>query len=684
MGDCLDDNTVSALLQGRLPAGETERVNTHLEQCPRCSSLVLEQARPPDGTGSSAALGATLEAPDDTTGRWQPPRQLEEYEIYRLLGEGAMGQVYTGRDTRLDRMVAIKFLKAGPARERALQEGRAIARLSHPNVVGIYRVGEVEGRLYLVSELIQGRCLDELPLPLPWHKALEIGVGLGRGLEAAHQQGILHRDIKPANAMIARDGQVKLLDFGLAKQQQEPLSVPPGLLSGRVRTTGPETSVTRTGALIGTPLYMAPEVLGGGAATQRSDLYSLGALLYELCAGRPPHQAERFKELRAALREKDAPPLASVAPDVDPRFAAMIDRCLRRDPGERFGTVAEFLAACATLAAPPVRRPLRTWALLALFVIGAGTSVGTLVLSRLRRPHAASDMVRLAGGRFRMGSTPAEIDAALALCLRQLGPELCPRELYEREQPPREVEVSPFYLDRTEVTNAEFAGWLEQLPGLSVQQGRLVRRGDTLLLDLHAGSGKGRGEGYGGLQEQGGRVTVRRGFERKPVTQVTWDGAMGYCAAQGKRLPSEAEWELSARGGRGQRFPWGDEEPRCSGVTFGSSGRIAVCAGFPLGPSAVGSAEQDTSPQGVFDLGGNVSEWVQDSFRRRYPACGPPCRDPQVRDNTAEDGGPEMRVVRGGSWFAAAEATRAAGRSRRLRWDVTGDIGFRCARPVAR
>ncbi len=151
---------------------------------------------------------------------FSPPSEVAEYRIVRLLGRGAMGQVYLAQDTLLDRPVAIKFIASEPSpalRERFLVEARAIARLHHPNVVSIYRVGEHAGRPYLVSEFVRGQSLSDLPKPVPLNEALRIGLGLSAGLRAAHQAGVLHRDVKPANAMLTDGGEAKLLDFGLAK-----------------------------------------------------------------------------------------------------------------------------------------------------------------------------------------------------------------------------------------------------------------------------------------------------------------------------------------------------------------------------------------------------------------------------------------------------------------------------------
>jgi serine/threonine protein kinase/formylglycine-generating enzyme required for sulfatase activity len=318
---------------------------------------------------------------------WTPPQDLDEYRILRPLGRGGMGQVFLAQDTLLDRAVAIKFI-ASPApdrvaRERFLVEARAIARLQHPNVVAVYRAGEIAGRPYLVSEFVRGRSLDRIPVPVSWREALRFGLGLARGLAVAHRRGVLHRDIKPANAIVADDGDVKLLDFGLAKlidalpspnaesRESVPVSLPEPM-EGRdtlrneasdhtwsfagdapqpsARAEQASPSLTRVGAFMGTPLYMAPEVWRGEPASARSDIYSLGVLLHYLCTGRTPHRADNLPELMEQVCTRDVPSLASIMTGADPGFAAVIDRCLRRIPSERFSSADELRDALEKLA----------------------------------------------------------------------------------------------------------------------------------------------------------------------------------------------------------------------------------------------------------------------------------------------------------------------------------------------
>jgi len=312
---------------------------------------------------------------------WVPPAELDGFRVVRQLGRGGMGTVYLGHDDVLERPVALKFLAtADPkmsARDRFLLEARAIARLQHPNVVGIYRIGEVLGRPYLVYELVAGRSLDQLPKPVPWPRALELVLGVARGLSAAHRRDVLHRDIKPANVMLADSGEIKLLDFGLAKlldgsarpdgggaagdgampslpneaiveaTLDAGATLSDGLTSPRIahgsgaRGSGADGSLTATGAILGTPLYMAPELWRGEPATVQSDVYALGLLLYELLSGHLPHERLRMAELAEAVQTRDPPPLRSLCQAVPQALADVVDRAIRRRREERFQSAEE-------------------------------------------------------------------------------------------------------------------------------------------------------------------------------------------------------------------------------------------------------------------------------------------------------------------------------------------------------
>ncbi len=310
-------------------------------------------------------------AQEGVTSTWHPPQLVGRYRIEQHIGRGGMGDVYLAYDEILRRPVAIKFIIGldpdAATKERFLIEAHATALLQHPNVLTIFNIDEVHGRPYIVMEYLSGKTLAEVQKPMLWPKVVEIGIALARGLGAAHRRNVLHRDIKPGNVMMTDDGQVKLLDFGLAKigtprstmaHPPESMRRPSLMPDAAARRTQASTTagdgpadeprgqasgddappLTHAGALLGTPGYMAPESWRGETATPQSDVYSLGALLFELCAGRSPHADVMPHALSLAVQDRDAPLLTDLVPDVDPAFARVIARCLARNPFERYAS----------------------------------------------------------------------------------------------------------------------------------------------------------------------------------------------------------------------------------------------------------------------------------------------------------------------------------------------------------
>lgn len=303
---------------------------------------------------------------------WTPPAEFDEYRLVRPLGHGAMGQVWLARDCALQRDVAVKFLAAArqpdrDVRERFLFEARAVARLAHPNVVTVHRVGSVEDAPYIVTEWLEGESLDCVRRPLGQAQLLKVALGLARGLAAAHRRGVLHRDVKPANAFLTVTGDVKLLDFGLAKLSRTlasasgntvaalaPVLAPDETLPGPERVGlepgGEGPALTRAGAIIGTPLYLAPEGWRGEGATARLDVYALGALLYELTAGQAPATfLPHALSLGARVTTLPMRPLREVASHALAGLAELVDRCLAIDPLARPADAGEVLLALEAL-----------------------------------------------------------------------------------------------------------------------------------------------------------------------------------------------------------------------------------------------------------------------------------------------------------------------------------------------
>src|ERR1700733_8587345 len=241
--------------------------------------------------------------------------RLGPYEIYALIGKGGMGEVYRARDTRLDRTVAIKVLPAEfSAQEERLrrfeQEAQVLGALNHPNLLAIHDVGAQNGTHFLVSELLEGESLRQRLQEgaLPIRKAMDLGIQIAKGLAAAHEKGIVHRDIKPDNIFLTRDGRAKILDFGLAKQSGA---------EGRGESAT-ITAVTDPGMGLGTAGYMSPEQVRGKPADARSDIFSFGAILYEMIAGKRAFHGDSAADTMSAILKEDPPDLSVSDANISP------------------------------------------------------------------------------------------------------------------------------------------------------------------------------------------------------------------------------------------------------------------------------------------------------------------------------------------------------------------------------
>jgi serine/threonine-protein kinase len=276
----------------------------------------------------------------------------DKYRIERLIGSGGMAEVYAAVNIKTDRRVALKWILPVLASSREVmlrfrREALAAGRISHPNVVAIFDVVEHQGSACMVMELLDGEMLSDRLLrtgPLPFVEAVAIILPAMRGVAAAHAQGVIHRDIKPHNIFLCLDGgaegairEVKVLDFGVSK-----------LTVADAATVG---DITLSGNVVGTPEYMAPEqVRAGKGVDHRIDVYSLGVVLYEMLAGRPPYVNQHFSGLMLEIMQHDPPPLARFRPDVPRRLAGVIQRSMVRDPDRRFPDVPAFIQALEMVA----------------------------------------------------------------------------------------------------------------------------------------------------------------------------------------------------------------------------------------------------------------------------------------------------------------------------------------------
>jgi Tol biopolymer transport system component len=328
----------------------------------------------------------------------EPGQRLGPYELGSLIGSGGMGEVYRARDSRLGRDVAIKFLlpdvATDPGRIQRFQtEARATGTLNHPNVLAIYDVGEHDGQPYVVAELLEGESLrDRLRAgPLPARKAIDYGTQMARGLAAAHARGIVHRDLKPENVFITRDGHAKILDFGLAKLVQPADPVGP--------ETPTERRGTQPGTVLGTVGYMSPEQARGQPVDHRSDIFSLGVILYEMFSGRRAFQGATSPEILTAILREHPPPLSAIMSERSAAIDRLVEHCLEKDPSDRFQSAQDLAFDLETLSS----------------VSGIASLQGTVTGVRSRRrimPIVASVLgIAAAAGAYVAGRARARVPA---------------------------------------------------------------------------------------------------------------------------------------------------------------------------------------------------------------------------------------------------------------------------------
>ena len=276
------------------------------------------------------------------------------YEIQEKLGEGGMGVVYKARDVLLNRSAALKFLPTDNAshaepdekRRRFIQEAQSASALNHPNIITIYEVAKAGDRDFIAMELVQGQPLDKMigRKPLPLNTAIACGIQIADALAAAHAAGIVHRDLKPGNVMVGDSGRVKVLDFGLAKLIAGAASSPD--VSQTVLAESPKTV---QGTIMGTVAYMSPEQAEGKPVDHRSDIFSFGALLYEMLTARRAFQGESTVSTLAAILTTDPAPLSADASGLPRELVRIVSRCMRKQPEKRWQSIADVRIALEEL-----------------------------------------------------------------------------------------------------------------------------------------------------------------------------------------------------------------------------------------------------------------------------------------------------------------------------------------------
>jgi formylglycine-generating enzyme required for sulfatase activity/predicted Ser/Thr protein kinase len=706
-----------------------EEFPDRIGRCEKCGSELTLAF----GTEERNSLGSVTEL-DSLPNRGAPievdlPSPFGRYVIIRLLGRGGMGAVYLAHDSQLDRAVALKvphreFAQNASVRERFLREARAAARFHHPNFCPIHDIGEIDGIPYLTMAYIEGGTLaSAIERGQPWdqRKAAEIVRQLAVALGEAHRQGIVHRDLKPANVMMDSRGGLVLMDFGLAR-----------------RFEGDDPTLTAAGTVMGTPGYMSPEQAEGRIKEigPRSDVYSLGVMLYELISGRRPFEGTVVRVLAMILTAEPSSP-STHHPEVSPALEKICLKAMAKEIQDRYasmqdlaGALTAFLAAEAVLplaVTPPTVTPsaVPLEPASGLDAIRSGpvkrdrlegrtprrgrsilTRVGVIALAAVLLLGILFATTNLGRTRVRVhpqapGSPPRPDEPVITSEVLGLKLRLIPAGEFEMGSDASDpdavddetvngkkhhVQLSrPFYLGATEVTVGQFRKFVEA-------QG-------------YQTDAEQDGRGANGWDEKHGTFKLDRKFNWRspgfpqqddhPVVNVSWNDAQAFCEwlskaeGQAYRLPTEAEWEYACRAGQSTRFSSGDAPDSLATVANVDDGtatakeKAKAKEKHPGGKLAIDPKDgfTFTAPVGRFhsndfgllDMHGNVWEWCEDWFVQHYYA-----ESPSIDPKNSSDG--LTRVIRGGSWSDLPRDCRAANRNAGAPNNRSSLLGFRVAR----
>ena len=576
-------------------------------------------------------------------------KTIGKVRIEKLLARGGMAEVYLGTHITLERPVAIKLLHSHIEEEPALlerfrREARVVAGLRHPNIVQVFDFDTTDGHPYIVMEYLKGPTLatylrglhdrDEL---IPPHQIARLLKALTAALDYAHEQGVIHRDIKPGNIILHKKSGDIALDQPLTNDVEAILTD-----FGLVRIAH-ATTQTASGTVSGTPAYMSPEQGQGDKTDHRTDIYSLGVVLYEMLAGRVPFEADSTLSVIYMHIHSSPPPIPGISPEVQ----AVMNRALAKNPDERYQTSRDMAidfyraigmnaqaqtilqangitAEAATASIKPKSRGSRVWiaagifSFIGLLALAAGAwrlfasqaaatppaGTATSPIAQPTQPAIvpisaelpdADGMVEVTSGAYEIGLSPAD----------------------EYHSASQTIDLEGFWIDQYQVTNAQFQEYLSEAGAPTPE--------------------------------------VWPGEANHPVRGVTWDQAAAYCTWVRKRLATEAEWEAAGRGAGTvpQLYPWGND-PTASGQTSGLPDENT----YP-----VGTLSFNQSPFGVFDMVGNIWEWVgepydssQEGFRvLRGGRYGLPVLDLAYRLVVAPD---DTRYIKYAGFRCAADEVR--------------------------
>ena len=377
---CPDDSALAAFVAGDDTSAERARVESHLDECAECLAIVCEAARTaPDASDHTDRSEGASELVEPARDLGPEPRRrgatVGRYTLLTMLGQGAMGSVYSAHDARLDRKVALKLLRADrpdATRERLSREARAMARVTHPSVVRVYDAGEIDEGVFLAMELVEGTTLGVwLEAARPQREILEAFLAAGRGLAAAHAANIVHRDFKPENVLVDRSGRVAVSDFGLAE------------------LTGGDGDITRKGTRLGTPLYMSREQHRGEPVDARTDQFSFAVALYAALYGEHPFVEDgHLEELRDCVDRGAIRPLSSSAArrSVPAALRRVLLRALAASSRDRYPTMESLIRDLETAS-----RGHRSRAAIAIVAAAmAAIAIALVAFARVRAERASA------------------------------------------------------------------------------------------------------------------------------------------------------------------------------------------------------------------------------------------------------------------------------------------------------
>jgi len=584
----------------------------------------------------------------------QEGARIGRYVIERRIGAGGMGEVFAATDLHLRRTVALKLLPArwvaDPERVvRFRREARTISALNHPNILTIHDEGRCRGGLYIVTELVDGMSVSEKLLDgaLDLRLAVDVGAQAARALSAAHDKGILHRDVKPSNIMLRHDGVVKLLDFGIAKLHELP--------EGSNFTT--VMNETASGIAIGTFRYMSPEQARGERLDARSDLFSLGLVLYEMASGRSPYDEATNTDLLLAVAGGRTRHLAR---GIDHRLRAIVGRALRPDRRDRYDSARDMQKALEALERALAREGAAADASSGGRLAWRSTTAatrGALAAVVLATATGASVMLQVGDGDAPAPADTSVDEPASATTSSAGGGGV---ELQWRAIPGNQAAAQPWAVifERGCVLR-DLACDQDEVPRHTVH---LTRPYALTSTEITMGQYQAFLRAVG--QEARPAPTPATGPDH-PVVGVTWPEAAAYCEWAGGRLPTEAEWEYAARSGsRELIYSWGTRSAFAFANFRGAEDGFAALA--PVG-------QFPASTFGLHDMMGNAWEWVADWYGA-YSAG--------THTNPAGPATGDRRVLRGGSWTNPYENGRLSDRGRNAPEVRLAGYGFRCARTV--